>query len=236
MEQSQTYRIAVVDDETSCVDDVLKLLEQYRTDHKLPPFQIDTYNNEAEFANTIDKKSYDLYFLDIFLGKTTGIELAKRIREKNKNSNIIFVTTSDGFYKDAFKLQAVQYLEKPIDTKTLFECLERIFYTKTTYINIKDGKKQTRIAADDIIYIKSNEHYKYIVTTTQDYMVNVTMKELVAQINTEYFYAVNSRLVINLKRVIEVLPDSILMTNKHRLPLSKGNYKTIGKEMLKYLF
>lgn len=235
MADTNNYRIAVVDDEEIFVNIMLHLIEKYNAKHKHMKLITDTYKSGTDFLQKSVGKSYDLYFLDIYLGDSTGIDIAKHIREDNNLCEIIFTTSSDKFYKEAYQLQAVQYLEKPVDEKMLYDCLDRIWNTPKNTLNIQDGKKVDKIPIDDILYCMSDEHYKRIFTKNASYFVRSTMKELLAKL-PEYFYPVYSRLIINLRHTSEVNLDSIKIDNGKVIEIPKGKYKLLCKEINKYNF
>lgn len=64
--------------------------------------------------------------LDIGLPRISGIEVARKIREYMPFLEIIFITSFEEYIKDAVKLYASDYIEKPLDEKRLRETLERI--------------------------------------------------------------------------------------------------------------
>lgn len=67
---------------------------------------------------------FDLLLLDIYMGSLTGIETAAKIRETDEEVPIAFVTTSQDFTRESYRLSALSYLEKPVSQKKLTEILE----------------------------------------------------------------------------------------------------------------
>lgn len=75
---------------------------------------------------------FDLLLLDIYMGSLTGIETAAKIRETDEEVPIAFVTTSQDFTRESYRLSALSYLEKPVSQKKLTEILELARMKKKT--------------------------------------------------------------------------------------------------------
>lgn len=88
-------RIAVCDDEPSFVKQISGIIKQH------------------------------IHFPDIQMGKMNGIETAKKLREADGESIIIFITGAREYVFDAFDVAALHYLVKPVDDKKLYEALCR---------------------------------------------------------------------------------------------------------------
>ena len=72
-----------------------------------------------------DYEKYDIIFLDIKLSQMSGIELSNVIREKNKSVKIVFVTGMVKYALHGYKVGALHYLMKPINTDDLYFCLDK---------------------------------------------------------------------------------------------------------------
>lgn len=226
--------IVIVDDDPKAIEAVVSLLRKYKSNNNVQ-FTIESYTDEHEFLNIIDSKTFNLYILDIFLADTSGIDIAKRIRQKNIMSELIFTTTSIDFYRQAYQLHAIQYLEKPIDERLFFETLDRVMKADERFLTVQDGKKIIRIPADEILYCESDDHYKRIVTKEKSYFVRMTMKELMSQLG-DSFFALSPSLLVNLKQVVELQSANILMADNRSIVLPSGKYTAVSKEILKYMF
>ncbi len=71
------------------------------------------------------QKQFDIFLLDIYLPGQNGVDTARRIRGLDKNALLVFLTSSEDFYREAFDLYAFHYLIKPIHLDSLTEVLTR---------------------------------------------------------------------------------------------------------------
>ena len=105
--------IAICDDSTEYLDRIEQLLEPYIEANYL---KISRFTSGEEFLDSINKDHiYDIIFLDIEMAQISGLEAARKIREKESNSIIIFITSHISYVSDTFRLSAFQFLLKPID-------------------------------------------------------------------------------------------------------------------------
>lgn len=144
----------------------LKLNEQYvrmmnermMVDAELYCFQ-DCSKELLEFLKEV---SIDIAILDIKLELGNGIEMAKLILERNECANIIFVTGYAQYTVQAFQVEAIGYLEKPIDPLQLQRIYRRAFMSirgmegekKRKQLQIKAGARQINLKLCDIYYVE----------------------------------------------------------------------------------
>ena len=109
-------KIAIVDDNE---DDRKRLQEEITKicDNKSrKDFEITEFFSGEDFINLIvkneNKKYFDIVFLDIYMNGITGIETAKKLRETDNQSKIIFITTSNEFASESYEVKAYEYLIK----------------------------------------------------------------------------------------------------------------------------
>ncbi len=113
-------KIAVCDD---CHEDAMRL-ETFMEGQDIRLY-FDPQRLLADVENR--QMRFDLYLLDIFMDDSMGgIELAERIRARDEEAVICFVSTSDAFYRQAYDLYAVQYLLKPVQEADVRQLLERL--------------------------------------------------------------------------------------------------------------
>src|SRR5213596_2141481 len=113
-------RAVLVDDEQLARDELGYLLGQVGGIEI-----IGQAGNGVEALNTIDRLHPDVVFLDVQMPGLTGFEVARRMLDTQAASHIIFVTAYDQHAIEAFEVNAVDYLLKPVDPARLEMALER---------------------------------------------------------------------------------------------------------------
>ena len=127
-------RAVLVDDEQLARDELGFLLGQ------LGGIQvIGQAGNGLEALNTIDRLQPDVVFLDIQMPGLTGFQVARRMLDRQLPSQIIFVTAYDQHAIEAFEVNAVDYLLKPVDPVRLGLAVERAQRRVTSARSLEHG-------------------------------------------------------------------------------------------------
>lgn len=122
-----TVQIALCDDETAELKKIDSLLSGYEQKCPNSDFVIQCFENADELLAMVKESSYspDLVFLDIYMPGKQGTEAARELRGMGKRCSICFLTSSKEHALEAFRVNAVQYLVKPVSDRDLFPVLDR---------------------------------------------------------------------------------------------------------------
>ena len=110
--------IAVCDDQTEELKDLTELLGAWETDRGTP-VRVKSFRSAAALLDAARHERFTLYLLDIMMPGLNGMDAAREIRGFDKAADIIFLTSSPGFAYDSYSVKALEYLLKPIRTKTI---------------------------------------------------------------------------------------------------------------------
>ncbi len=232
------YKIAVCDDEKACITEAKGLLDKYKRTHPQLEFGVDVFTSSIELLGAMENTAYDIFFLDIYIDKMNGIELADVIRNKQEGAHIVFMTSSNAFYKEAFRIQAVHYLEKPILQEEFFAAMDRACVREDAvrFLTVKDGSHVHRVPLSDILYVESEDHYKKIVTVEKSFLVRSTLQGIKTELSDDYFYALGIKSIINLKKVLKITKDELLMEDGKKFSVPRGTYRQLSELILNYSF
>lgn len=115
--------IYAIDDEDNAREYLIDKIKRVEPDAEILDF-----NNAADALESVKSKPFDVAFLDIQMPKVNGVALAKKFKEINPKSNIIFVTGYSEYMADAFSLDASGYLLKPATKDQVAHALENLRY------------------------------------------------------------------------------------------------------------
>ena len=202
--------------------------------------EFDSYT--LELNNVInDKSSGKIYLLDINLkGTVSGMDIARRIRNNDWNSVIIFITSHLELGNEALRAQvmALDFISK---FDNWIVRLEKTIKKAVLKLNSKDtlsfesNNTNYRIFLDDIIYITKMPVYKrcLIKTTHGEIIVNKTLCELVNMLD-DSFYMTHRSCVVNTNKIISVDWNSLVIefNNLEKIDLLAKNKK---RELKKYI-
>jgi two-component system, LytTR family, response regulator len=215
--------VVVVDDEQLARDELCFMLEG------LDSISIvGRAGNGQEAIGLIEQLQPDVVFLDVQMPGLTGFEVARHVRKTS--SQIVFVTAYDQHALEAFEVDAVDYLLKPVDLTRLTEAvdrarrrvsaerplndrLERIAQlvaerkSRREQLAIKIGERFLLVQADDIIYASLTDDSINIVTGQVAGISNFrTLDELHARLDPDVFWRVHRSHLVNINKIKEIVP------------------------------
>ena len=208
----RTIRALIVDDERYAREELAYLLGQF-PDVKLVG---EAESGEASILKALQLQP-DVIFLDIEMPKMNGLEAAKALVELKKVPLIVFATAYPEFAAEAFRINAVDYLLKPYDDEQLKQTIDRIkkrlYPTKVANHSETLGKlaveadgEITYILPQSILYIYRDEKVTKIITSTQDYEIRTTLKELESRLEPFSFFRIHKSTLVNLRYVSRLSP------------------------------
>ena len=119
--QNASLRTVVVDDEQLAREELCFLLQQVGGVDV-----IGQAGNGVEALRVIEEQQPDLVMLDVQMPGITGFEVARRVVQQGFDSHLVFVTAFDQYALDAFEVNAVDYLLKPVEPERLATTVERV--------------------------------------------------------------------------------------------------------------
>lgn len=215
---SSKLKCLLLDDELPGLSYLKLLCEQ------IPELEVvRAFNDPDTFLNEFPKLDFDLCILDIEMPGKNGIEVAEMLREKP----VIFTTAYKEYATDAFDLDAVDYLVKPVRIERLRKAVEKVILRKTTNqairksIRINTDKGNVQLFFDQILYIRTSEIDSRDKTTILEngsnlQLKNISFAKLKSLLPTEFFCQVNKGELIALKCVIYFSNDQITTNIFHQ--------------------
>ena len=183
--------------------------------------------NDAESFLKNYSSSFDIVFMDIELGKLSGMEASKLLREKDDEAILIFTTNMRQFAAEGYSVEALDYVIKPISLPRLQTCLTRAFAKLEKRgggsLIISLGNFTRRIAYHDILYVETLNHRVLIHTEKETVDFFGAMKKIAADLPSS-FALCNSCYLVNLDHVTGIVGDVVSVKGKE-LHISRNKKK-----------
>jgi two-component system LytT family response regulator/two-component system response regulator LytT len=227
-----SLRVVVVDDEQLAREELCYQLEQ------LDGVEIVAQaSNGIEAIGAVERHDPDLVFLDIQMPGLGGFEVARRLLEHEEEAPVmVFVTAFDQHAIEAFEVNAVDYLLKPVESGRLEQALlrarrrveaerpgpaaaptndqlEQIVkmmagrQTRRDQVAIRVGERFVLVQADEIIYASLADESINIVTGQVAGTSNYrTLDELQARLDPDVFWRVHRSHLVNINKIKEIVP------------------------------
>jgi len=186
-----------------------------------------------------NQKQFDLFLLDIYLPGQNGIEAARCIRTVNQNAILIFLSTSEEFYREAFDLYAFHYLIKPVSLESLTEVLQKaadIISAPEETLQITFRGQNTILRHADIMYISSSNHVLHFhMQDGLEYTSYDKLDELEIRLASELFVRCHKSFIVNLLYVNKLTREGFYIDNT-LIPISRSYSVSAKQSYHKRLF
>ena len=235
----------IVDDEAPAREELIYSLKKFG---EIEIIGEASHGIEAVELN--NKLKPDLIFLDIQMPKLNGVDVARKILDTNHNPYIVFVTAYEKYAVDAFEVNAMDYILKPIAEERLEKAMEKILdkmknrdktsfrkYENTSKICAYDNGKLIPLDLKEIIYATVEDRNTVIFSTRGKYEVNYNLGELYERLDSPSFYRSHKSYLINLDYIEFIEPwfnstfNVILKNVDIKIPVSRGQAKEFKEIM-----
>ncbi len=186
-------------------------------------------SNGMEAVEAIARLDPDVAFLDIQMPGLTGLEVVRQLNDSGTTAAIVFVTAFDQRAVEAFEVNAVDYLLKPVEAARLAQAvnrararrpdavpladqldrLVRLMATanRPTQVAVKVGERFVLLQADEILYASVVDDSISIVTGQMSGTSNDrTLDELQARLDPAVFWRVHRSHLVNINKIKEIVP------------------------------
>jgi DNA-binding LytR/AlgR family response regulator len=198
--------------------------------------------NAMEAYNIINKQKIDLLLLDIEMPGMDGIELTKNLGKKRPF--IIFTTAKTDYAIDAFELNVVDYLVKPIELSRLVKAVDRVKEAvdsnkqevevkEKDFVFVKDSGILKRVSVDNIQYLEAMGDYVKIFTHQKFHIVHATLKSIEEKLPLSKFMRVHRSYIVALNK-IDFIEEGVININGSNVPVADA-YKTALNQKLNLL-
>jgi DNA-binding LytR/AlgR family response regulator len=197
----------VIDDERPALDELAYLLGQ---DPRIG--EILRCDSATEALRVLHEREVDVVFLDIQMPGLTGLDLAQVLARFRSPPPVVFVTAHEGHAVEAFDLQAVDYVLKPVREERLREAVRRVIETaghrptveQDQQIQVERGGVTRFIARSEIRYVEAQGDYARLHTAGDSHLVRSPLSSLEEQWADAGFVRIHRSLLVSLPHVDEV--------------------------------
>jgi DNA-binding LytR/AlgR family response regulator len=223
--------IAIIEDEQP-QSDLLKSIASDWANSKSINFSIKCFANAESFLFAYEDVLFDLLLIDIQMDGISGIELAKKLRQKGDKSEIVFITAIRDYVFEGYDVNALHYLVKPIEQSQIYDVLDKALSIKgkeEQYILIKYKK----VASNDIYYLESRNHYLYYCLIDDSTSVNISITKAMENLPGTFVQCHRSY-IVNLAHTSRITKTDVVMDNGKQIPLSRNRISEVKNAFINY--
>lgn len=235
-----TMTICYCEDESAQAKAFAIKIEQWAKNKNIA-VHTDLYESAEEYLFKADQNTYDVIFLDISMRGQNGMELARQIREKEKDVILVFVTSDASYVFAGYEVGAYRYLMKPVEAKKLWEILDYARAQKAAeeenYILVKKDSQSVRVNLRDVLYIEAQKHYVNLYLENEEPMtVKVVFAELLQEMQekSDTFLATHRSYAVNIDKVVRIGRTECTLSDGSNIPVSRSFYKAVNEAFIGY--
>lgn len=181
----------------------------------------------------------DLVFMDIFMAETSGVVLAREIRDLSADAQIIFLTSSNEFAAESYEVGAMDYILKPptqSQVKKVFENYMKTRKIEKRYILVKRGRDEVKIEEAGILYVRTIGNETSIHTKNGIIRAYYPLREIEKQLDPSCFLRVRKGLITSMDYIETMEGDYCMLKNGEEYAVSRKNKAESRKKFYDYQF
>lgn len=176
------------------------------------------YGNAPEAYAALGELDVQLIFLDIQMPDINGMQFARILRSTPFCPYIIFTTAHPHFAVEAYKVNAIDYLLKPIDYEDFLRAAGKVRAEEPVrggYLFLKVGQQLVRIAHEDVLYVEAFRDYIKVYTTVHDkpLMALTTLKSVEEKLPAGQFMRIHKSFIVSLARIGAISGSAVHIGN-----------------------
>jgi DNA-binding LytR/AlgR family response regulator len=243
-------KVVIVEDEMLAAKRLQRLLTETETEYTILAI-LDSVKNTAKWL--ANNEPPDLLFMDIQLGDGLSFEVFEIV---DVNCPVIFITAFNEYAIEAFKLNSIAYLLKPIDAKDLAQALakykglgemfnklklkQQVTEMKNSLMEgykkrfmIKVGEHLKSVDTTDIAYFFSRDKASYLRTFEgRSFLLDHTLEQLCDMLDPLMFFRISRKYVVNLNAINDIISYSNSRLELH-LPHQEEKNIIVSRERVK---
>lgn len=203
--------VAIVEDDDGDAEALQKCFDAF-SEETGNQFAIERFKDGLAFLDS-PKLDYAIVVFDIAMPNINGMQAAKRLREKDRVANIIFVTNMTQYALFGYDVGAVDFIIKPLKyerfKRTLVRVAERIRHTEEKEVIIKSASRTIRLRISHIFYVEVMEHYLKFHTDTGVIENYGKLKAIEEELKDYNFARCNHCYLVNLRYITEIKDEQV---------------------------
>lgn len=234
----ERIRIAICEDDQAEREYIRSLVLAWG-EEKEKSCRVDDYASAEQLIFSFDNEfPYSIYLLDIQMGQVSGMELARKIREKDKTAVIVFLTGLKDYALEGYEVGALRYLIKPVREEELFALLSRATEELATrqeqFFVLEQGSEVLKISYEDIWYLESSGHYIELYYDNQKIQWKASLGSVQKEFEQNGFVMTRRGTLLNLRKIAKVGRTECILDNGKCVAVSRSQYKKVNEAFIEY--
>lgn len=230
-------RIAVVEDSKDDTLNFRHFIEKYEEENKCT-FDVRYFSSGVVFLEEYHAE-FDIIFMDIDLPEMNGIDVSKKLRERDSEVVLIFLTNLAKYAIKGYSVNAFDFVAKPITyysfSTMLARAVKKCSYGKGVDVTINNAGSIVKVSIDQVAYIEVYNHQLVFHTDKGDYPQWGSLSSIEEEYIGYGFAKGNSSQLINLRRVSAISGSQVNLDNGKVIYLSRSQKKDFALRFTEFI-
>ena len=235
-------KIAICDDVSAELSHVAGLTREYLTKADISAM-LSEYTHPDELLTACETETFHIFLLDMVMPMISGLELGRSIRRVSTDAQIIYITAEPGFALDAYSVNPLHYLLKPVDREALFAALRlaagKAAFGEETAVTIKTRDGLRTLCADAVVCCEYARHTVIYTLKSGERVATLTISQSFSEhiaplLRDRRFIQPHAAYAVNMSRAERLSKDGFLMRDGARVPVSGKQFAAVRNAYMSY--
>ena len=226
-------QIAICDDEREEIVKIQSTIAKIQGN-----YQVDTFRSGRELLDAAGQgRTYDIAFLDIYMDHENGLDTAKELLGISPHTAIVFITSSTEHAVEAFSIQALHYLVKPLREENVVEVFRRYGVKREPRhtLTLRIERNVTMLFQDEIIRVEGQRHRTLILTAGETQFSIWKPYGQISAMLDESFLHIKKGVSVNMRYISQMTTQKCVMKDGCTFLLSRNKAKENRETYFRYL-
>lgn len=230
-------KIAVIEDEKSHRDLLVHYLNEWRRGQERG-ICVETFaSGESFWFRYEEERDFDVLFLDIQMPGMNGMELARKVRELDRDIVIVFATGISDYLEEGYEVEALHYLIKPLSAEKVGRCMEKALERRRQerFVTLH-GEEIVKVSEERINYVEARGRGCCIgrVRMREELEVRESLSELEGLLNPEEFMKCHRSYLCRIGNIRHISREEIEFDDGSSIPVSRRLYQQVNQRFIAY--
>lgn len=229
-------RIAVVDDEDAFAQRLKARITAFLTQQQIPA-EVTVFTSGRAMLESCADTQYDLIFLDIDMPEITGLDIARKLRIQEADTEMIFITNYDDLVYDTIRYTPFRFIRKSrlaIEFEEALQAFLAKMHSRTTMYLFQTEQGKRPVHAASIVYIEVQSHRLTVHLPEEAFLAGGNLSDVEKDISRHGFIRIHKSYLVNFRYISLINQKNVILDDGTALPLSRGKLASVKTELMRF--
>lgn len=231
-------KIAVIEDEKSHRDLLMSYLASWG-EKQGKPMELSSFGSAESFWFAYEERSdFDILFLDIQMAGMDGMELARKVRERDKDMVIVFATGVTDYLEEGYEVEALYYLVKPLSAEKVEKCMEKAASRRRSerFVTLQTAEGTIKLSQESVNYVEARGRGCCVgrVGEPGELAVRENLSELEQMLDDGEFMKCHRSYLCRVGNIHHIGKEDVFFDDGSSIPVSRRLYRQVNQRFISY--